>query len=59
MQKKKQEQNSELADAPQHIKLAVDLIQMLEESKIAPSTAIAALEIVIADLNRHVIKPDE
>lgn len=41
-----------LENAPEHIKLAVDLIQILEESNIAPATALAALDIVIQDLQR-------
>jgi len=50
--------SNELANAPQHIKLAVDFIQMLEESNVEPSTAIAALEIVISDLKRQLPKAD-
>jgi hypothetical protein len=42
-----------LEQAPDHIKLAVDLIQMLEEAKIAPATSILALEIVLKDLHRQ------
>lgn len=41
-----------LENAPEHIKLAVDLIQILEESNINPATALAALDIVIQDLQR-------
>ncbi|NRA22785.1 MAG: YbaM family protein [Oceanospirillaceae bacterium] len=41
-----------LAQAPDHIKLAVDLIQMLEDANIDPSTSIAALEIVLQDVRR-------
>jgi len=41
-----------LDNAPDHIKLAVDLIQMLEQSAIDNATAIAALEIVLNDLKR-------
>ncbi|TRX53934.1 YbaM family protein [Thalassomonas sp. M1454] len=40
---------SALTTAPKHIQLAVDLIQLLEENNIATDTAIAALEIVLAD----------
>ncbi|MFO6421988.1 DUF2496 domain-containing protein [Motilimonas sp. KMU-193] len=38
-----------LANAPKHIQLAVDLIQILEENEIEIDTAIAALEIVLKD----------
>ena len=39
----------ELEQAPDHIKLAVDLIELLESNAIKADTAIAALEIVIED----------
>lgn len=42
-----------LENAPDHIKLAVDLIQMLEEASIEPQTALDALHIVIDDLKRQ------
>lgn len=42
-----------LDSAPDHIKLAVELIQILEESKIDPDTALAALEIVQQDIKRQ------
>ncbi|MEC8082789.1 MAG: pleiotropic regulatory protein RsmS [Pseudomonadota bacterium] len=38
-----------LDSAPDHIKLAVDLIALLEENEIPNETAIAALEIVLSD----------
>jgi len=44
-----------LDQAPDHIKLAVDLIQMLEEAKITPATSILALEIVLKDLHRRTV----
>ncbi|NQZ31477.1 MAG: YbaM family protein [Oceanospirillaceae bacterium] len=42
-----------LEQAPDHIKLAVDLIQMLEDANISPSTSIQALEIVLQDMRRR------
>lgn len=44
--------NVSLADAPPAIKLAVDLIQLLEEHQIQPSVALQALEIVTKDYQR-------
>lgn len=41
-----------LNDAPDHIKLAVDLIALLEENQIKDETAIAALKIVLHDFER-------
>ncbi len=41
-----------LDNAPEEIKLAVDLIYLLETNKIKPSVALAAIEIVKADLER-------
>ncbi len=41
-----------LEKAPSHIRLAVDLIQLLEEAEITPSTSILALEIVLQDMHR-------
>ncbi|WP_371373688.1 YbaM family protein [Thalassotalea aquiviva] len=41
-----------LKQAPDHIKLAVDLIQLLEENNIATDTAIAALKVVLKDYTR-------
>lgn len=38
-----------LADAPLHIKLAVDLIMLLEQQPIADSDILAALEIAVTD----------
>lgn len=41
-----------LDNAPKHVKLAVDLIELLENNEIEPDTAVAALEIVLTDY-RH------
>ncbi|WP_084418971.1 pleiotropic regulatory protein RsmS [Photobacterium sp. J15] len=39
-----------LDDAPEEIKLAVDLIYLLESNDISPEVALSALEIVTQDL---------
>ena len=44
--------SSELDKAPNEIKLAVDLIYLLESNNIEKETAIKALEIVLQDLKR-------
>jgi len=41
-----------LEQAPEHIKLAVDLIEMLESANIAQDIILQALEIVIEDFKR-------
>ena len=41
-----------LESAPDEIKLAVDLIMLLEQSEIAPETVLAALEIVRRDYEK-------
>ncbi|EGR1218944.1 DUF2496 domain-containing protein [Vibrio parahaemolyticus] len=41
---------SPLDDAPEEIKLAVDLIYLLETNEIDPEVAIKALKIVLTDL---------
>ena len=41
-----------LESAPEEIKLAVDLIMLLEENNIAPQTALAALAIVQRDFEK-------
>lgn len=41
-----------LEQAPDHIKLAVDLIEMLEETELPKDTIIKALDIVINDFKR-------
>lgn len=42
-----------LNEAPEEMKLAVDLIYLLESHQIAPDIAKKALLIVLADLNRQ------
>lgn len=44
--------NSGLESAPEEIKLAVDLIYLLESNEIDPHTALAAIDIVKSDLER-------
>ncbi|CUB04406.1 Protein of unknown function (DUF2496) [Marinomonas fungiae] len=44
-----QKKSMSLDSAPDHIKLAVDLIALLEENNIPNDTAIAALKIVLND----------
>ena len=48
------EQNSSagLANAPLHVKLAVDLIMLLEQQQLADSDVLAALDIVIEDYQK-------
>lgn len=41
-----------LKDAPAHIQLAVDLIELLEVNNIPPEQALAALAIVTRDFER-------
>ncbi|TDO99395.1 pleiotropic regulatory protein RsmS [Marinomonas balearica] len=41
-----------LENAPDHIKLAVDLIDLLEGNQIQPQTAIDALKIVLKDYEK-------
>ncbi|MGL6257962.1 pleiotropic regulatory protein RsmS [Vibrio sp. WXL103] len=48
--------NSGLEQAPEDIKLAVDLIFLLESNDIDPEVALKALEIVRNDLLRKVTK---
>lgn len=43
-----------LDSAPDHVKLAVDLIMLLEQHDIDPKKAIRALKIVIEDCERKV-----
>lgn len=38
-----------LENAPQHVQLAVDLIELLETNNIKSKVAVAALELVLAD----------
>lgn len=42
--------NSGLDNAPDEVKLAVDLIYLLESSQIDPKVALAAIKIVQSDL---------
>ncbi|HAW91532.1 TPA: hypothetical protein DCX24_01260 [Candidatus Azambacteria bacterium] len=44
--------NAGLANAPAHVKLAVDLIMLLEQQQIADSDILAALAIVTADYQK-------
>ena len=43
---------NELEQAPEHIKLAVDLIYLLESNNIKPEDALSALAIVQQDLEQ-------
>lgn len=43
-----------LENAPDDVKLAVDLIMLLEEHAIAPETVLSALEIVKRDFERKI-----
>ena len=45
-----QEQSSALENAPEHVKLAVDLIYLLESNEIPAQIALDAIELVKADL---------
>lgn len=45
-----------LEDAPDEVKLAVDLIMLLEENGVAPQTALGALAIVTRDFERKVLE---
>lgn len=47
-----------LKDAPEHIQLAVDLIELLETNNIEPLTAKKALEIVLRDYEGKLGLPD-
>ncbi|MEL7627668.1 pleiotropic regulatory protein RsmS [Pectobacterium aroidearum] len=47
-----------LENAPPEIKLAVDLIMLLEENQIEPHIALAALEIVRTDFEKK-LPPEE
>lgn len=48
-----------LENAPKHIQLAVDLIEILESNKVDDITAVAALELVLNDYRDKVIKNKE
>lgn len=47
-----------LENAPEEVKLAVDLIMLLEENGITPETVLSALEIVKRDYQRKVQAAD-
>lgn len=46
-------QSTPLEQAPDYIKLAVDLIEVLEETKLPKETVLRALEIVKTDFEKH------
>ncbi|ROR06905.1 pleiotropic regulatory protein RsmS [Erwinia sp. JUb26] len=43
-----------LENAPEEVKLAVDLIMLLEENRLDPQTVLAALAIVQRDFERKI-----
>lgn len=45
-----------LENAPEEVKLAVDLIMLLEENHIAPETVLAALAIVQRDFEQKALE---
>jgi len=45
-----------LENAPEEVKLAVDLIMLLEENQVKPETVLAALAIVQRDFERKVME---
>lgn len=47
-----------LENAPEEVKLAVDLIMLLEENQLNPETVLAALAIVQRDFERKLDKKD-
>ncbi|ENG7517858.1 pleiotropic regulatory protein RsmS [Vibrio harveyi] len=49
-----EESKSPLDDAPEEIKLAVDLIYLLETNKIDPKIALKAIKIVQSDLENKI-----
>lgn len=53
-----QNSNQTLDNAPDDIKLAVDLIYLLETNEIDPKVALRALEIVKGDLEKKVKGPE-
>ncbi|WP_038174539.1 MULTISPECIES: pleiotropic regulatory protein RsmS [Vibrio] len=48
--------NTGLENAPTEIKLAVDLIYLLESNDVDPQVALAAIKIVSADLEEKLIQ---
>ncbi|MEL0648369.1 pleiotropic regulatory protein RsmS [Pseudoalteromonas agarivorans] len=49
--------NNPLDQAPTHIKLAVDLIMLLEQHDVAPEEVLKALDIVKRDFEKKLEKP--
>lgn len=47
--------NQSLDQAPSHVKLAVDLLMVLEQNNIHPQVALEALDIVQRDLQRSIM----
>ncbi|MDC9819229.1 pleiotropic regulatory protein RsmS [Pectobacterium polonicum] len=47
-----------LENAPPEVKLAVDLIMLLEENQIEPRIALAALEIIRTDFEKKLSQED-
>ncbi|MCU5771979.1 pleiotropic regulatory protein RsmS [Erwiniaceae bacterium BAC15a-03b] len=47
-----------LENAPDEVKLAVDLIMLLEENRLAPQTVLAALAIVKRDFEKKLATQD-
>ncbi|MFN3015539.1 pleiotropic regulatory protein RsmS [Vibrio coralliilyticus] len=48
--------SSDLDQAPDEVKLAVDLIYLIESNEIAPEVALAAINIVKSDLENKLEK---
>ncbi len=48
-----------LENAPQHIQLAVDLIELLETNQVADDVAVEALRIVLADYERKLLDKND
>ncbi|MFJ5437061.1 pleiotropic regulatory protein RsmS [Pectobacterium brasiliense] len=48
-----------LENAPPDVKLAVDLIMLLEENQIEPRIALAALEIVRTDFEKKLLQEED
>ena len=48
-----------LENAPDEVKLAVDLIMLLEENKVPAQTVLAALEIIRRDYENNVKSAEE
>lgn len=53
-----QKNSNSINDAPEEIKLAVDLIYLLESNEISPDTALQAIEIVKRDLENKLAIAD-